>query len=275
MAERVGLVGLGKMGLPMARLMLGRGHQVFVHDLQPAQIARAVECGANRCADAAELAAQTDLVIVVVGFDSEVVAAATGERGLFAGAREGATIAVASTVAPQTMRTLAGHAAAQGKRLRFLDIPLCRGERAVAQGELLILVGGEAELFERWKPVFACFASDLHHLGPLGAGQVGKMVNNLLLWACTAANYEGLKLGQTLGVEPKKLRDALVKSSANNFALETWFEPRPMPWAEKDMALVMDAARSLQLVMPVSAAVQEVMVTVKRERGLATPAPRT
>jgi 3-hydroxyisobutyrate dehydrogenase-like beta-hydroxyacid dehydrogenase len=265
----VGIIGIGKMGLPMVRHLLARGFSVAAYDLDPARTEEAATLGARACADPGELAAASDLVIVVVGFDNEVLDVLSAPGAVLERARPGTVIAVASTVRPETMQDIEALARNTGKNLPVLDIPLCRGEPAAEAGKLLLLAGGDEAVFETCRPAFACFANDLHRLGGLGAGQVGKMVNNLLLWACVSANYEGLKLGEALGVDPELLRQALLKSSGNNWALETWLQPRPAPWAEKDMTIVLHEADRTRVSLPLCGVVKEVIKGIKVEGSLA------
>jgi 3-hydroxyisobutyrate dehydrogenase-like beta-hydroxyacid dehydrogenase len=219
--------------------------------------------------DPAALAAESDLVIVVVGFDSEVLAVVGAEDGVLKGARPGTVVAVCSTVSPETMTALA--AAARGRRVSFVDAPLCRGAEAAERGKLLVMGGGEKKAFEACRPAFATFADAIFHLGPLGSGQVGKMVNNLVLWACISINHKGLKLAKAFGLEEEIMRQALLHSSASNWALETMAVNRPMPWAEKDMTIVLQEADSKRLSLPLSGTVREVIKGIKIELGQAIP----
>ncbi len=116
-----------------------------------------------------------------------------------------------------------------------------------------------------------CFASDIFHLGAFGAGQVGKMVNNLILWACMTANDEGLRLGDALGIAPEKLRAALVHSSAENFSLSARADERPTPWAEKDMRIVLQEAAAAGLGLPLSTLVKDRIADFKHRKGYPTP----
>jgi 3-hydroxyisobutyrate dehydrogenase-like beta-hydroxyacid dehydrogenase len=268
--RRVGLVGLGKMGLPMARLLVQRGFAVTGCDVAAAATEAAVAAGVRKAASPKEVAAASDLAIVVVGFDSEVESAMFGADGLMAGAAEGLVIAIASTVAPHTMRKIAARMPAR-PAVTLLDIPLCRGEGAANAGKLLIMGGGDKAAFDACRAAFAAFADTVHHLGPLGAGQVGKLVNNLILWACISANEEGLTLGRTLGVDADLLRAALVDSSASNWALASRIEEQPMPWAEKDMSIVLKEADAARLSLPLCGVVKEVVKTVKYARNWPTP----
>ena len=136
---------------------------------------------------------------------------------------------------------------------------------------MLILGGAEPEIFETCRPVLSTFATDIFNLGPFGSGQVGKMVNNTILWACMAANDEGLRLGEQLGVEQERLRAALVLSSAANFALIERADMRPTPWAEKDMVIAQNEADKLRFSIPLCGHVKELIKAFKVRRGYPTP----
>jgi 3-hydroxyisobutyrate dehydrogenase-like beta-hydroxyacid dehydrogenase len=274
MIERVGVIGLGKMGQPIVTHLRRRGYAVLAHDVDRQAVAAAEALGAKSCPNPREVAAHSELVIVVVGFDSEVLDVLRGPDGVLAGAADRATIAIASTVSPQLMQDLAHTIGTLKRDIALLDTPLCRGEPAALEGKLLMMVGGDPDVLERCRPAFATFAADIHWLGRHGAGQVGKMINNLLLWACTSANHEGFKLATALGVDGERLRAALLQSSGSNWALETSPQTRPMPWAEKDMAIVMQEADAAHLSLPLCGVVREVIKGVKHELGMATPVPR-
>jgi 3-hydroxyisobutyrate dehydrogenase len=270
--KRVGLIGLGKMGLPIGRHLVARGFEVAGYDSSLAAVKAAAGAGLQPVNSAKSAATASDLVIIAVGFDSEVEAAMFGDNGAMAGATDGTIIAIASTVAPRTMQKLASRCA--DRAVTLLDIPLCRGEPAAEAGKLLIMGGGDTAAFDRCRPVFAAFADAVFHLGALGAGQVGKMVNNLILWASICANEEGLGLARTLGVDAEALRAALLSSSGANWALQARPEERPMPWAEKDMAIVLAEADAVRLSLPMCGVVKEVIKSVKIARGWpAPPAP--
>jgi 3-hydroxyisobutyrate dehydrogenase-like beta-hydroxyacid dehydrogenase len=212
-----------------------------------------------------ELAARCDLVIVVTGFEHEAEAALFGKDGVVNGARVGTIIGVASTISPSGMRDIGERLSA--RNLVPLDIPLCRGEPAAEAGKLLITGGGDKAAFERCRPAFSAFADAIFHLGPVGAGQVGKMVNNLILWACISANDEGLRLGEKLGVDRRAMRAMLLQSSAANWALESGAGDRPMPWAEKDMMIVLAEADAARLSLPLCGVIKEVIKGIKVARG--------
>jgi len=272
--EKVGIIGLGKMGGPMTAHMLKAGLQVASYDLDAARVQKTADQGAIACKSPKEVAENSDLIIIIVGFDSEVNTVLHAPDGVFAGIRDNAIIAVASTVYHETMLEIDEAAKRLGRNIRVLDMPLCRSERAAIEGTLLLLGGGDGKVFEECKKAFSSFCSDIAILGGIGAGQVGKMINNLLLWSCLSANWEGLKLGVAMGLDEEVLRQALLKSSGRNWALESWHVERGMPWAEKDMTIVMHEADRFRLTMPMSGVVKEVIKALKIERGYPTPKPR-
>ena len=267
--RRVGIVGLGKMGFPMARHLRKAGFEVVACDVSVAARTQAEGAGVKVVASPQAVAAETDFVIVVVGFDSEAEAVVLGTDGIAAAARPGLIIGIASTVAPRTMQKLADKL--KGSGVVLLDMPITRGEAAAEAGKMLTMVGGDAAAFEACKPALACFASSIYHVGELGAGQVGKMVNNLILWACISANHEASRLARALNVDFERLRTALLDFSAGNWALQTRPEEQPMPWAEKDMRIALSEADRLRISVPLCGVVTEVVKSVKFERGWPTP----
>jgi len=267
--RRVGMIGLGKMGFPMVRHLRKAGFEVAAFDISPDARKQAEGAGIKVLASPTAVAAETDFVIVVVGFDSEAEAVVLGADGIAAAARPGLIVGIASTVAPRTMQKIASKI--EGSGIVLLDMPLTRGEPAAETGKMLTMVGGDTAAFEAVKPALQTFASSIYHVGDLGAGQVGKMVNNLILWACISANHEGLGLAKKLGVDPERLRVALIDSSAGNWALQTRPEEQPMPWAEKDMRIVLTEADRLRVSVPLCGVVTEVVKSVKFERGWPTP----
>ena len=269
--ETVGVVGLGKMGGPLARHLANAGYGVIGYDVADAALAAVTDAGVERAATCADMATRCDLAIVGVGFDSEVEDVIFGDTGLLAGAKQGMVLAVASTIAPGTMKSIAERA---GPDVTCLDIPMCRGEQAAIDGDLLLMGGGDRATFDACAPAFRTFANDMYYLGDLGAGQVGKMVNNLILWACISANSEGMALADTLGVDTETLRDALLDSSARNWAMEVRAETWPLPWAEKDMSIVLKEADAARISLPLCGTIKEVIKGIKINLGQGMPQER-
>ena len=265
----IGIIGLGKMGRAMGRHLIAHGHSVVGCDPVEAARTAAAALGVAIRQNPKTIAAESELVFIVVGFDSEVETVVFGADGLLLGAKPGLTIAIGSTISPSYAAKVARRLA--GRDLVLLDVPSTRGEQALEAGQILLLGGGDKAAFDRWTPVFRTFASDIFHLGDFGAGQVAKMVNNLILWACMSANDEGLRLAQALGVDPDMLRKALHISSAQNWSLSTRAEDRPVPWAEKDMNIVLHEADKAHLSLPLCGTVKEVIKGIKIRRGIPIP----
>src|SRR5262245_45057452 len=267
--RRVGIVGLGKMGLPMARHLQKGGFAVAACDVSAAATKQADGAGIKVVANPKAVAAESDFIIVVVGFDAEAEAVVLGADGIASAARSGMIVGIASTVSPRTMQKIAGKISGSG--IALLDMPITRGEGAAEAAKLLTMVGGDVAAFEACKGALSTFASSIYHVGDLGSGQVGKMVNNLILWACISANHEGFNLARKLGTDPERLREALLDSSAGNWAMRTRPEEQPMPWAEKDMRIVLSEADRLRISLPLCGVVTEVVKSVKFEKGWPTP----
>jgi 3-hydroxyisobutyrate dehydrogenase-like beta-hydroxyacid dehydrogenase len=267
--KRIGILGLGAMGRPMARHLLAKGFTVAGYDVAREACERVTALGATIAATPRDLAAQSDAVLIVVGFDAQVEHAVFGANGIREAARPGLLLGMGSTVAPSFARDLAHRLESSG--IVLIDMALTRGEPFAEAGTMLVLGGGDEAAFAACQPVLRSFASDIFHLGPFGAGQIGKMVNNLILWACMTANDEGLRLGEALGIDAEKLRDALTHSSAENFSLSARADERPTPWAEKDMRIVLKEAVSAGIDMPLSTLVKDRIADFKRRKGYPTP----
>lgn len=257
------------MGVPMAKHLRAKGYRVCGYD--PVDAARRAAAAADVAMldSPREVAQASELVIVVVGFDHEVESVIYGPNGIIEAARPGLIVAIGSTVAPRYTQKLAERL--RGHGVTLLDIPLARGEAAAAAGKLLIYGAGDEAAFEACRPAFGAFAADIFHLGPAGAGQVGKMVNNLLLWACTSATDEGLRLGEALGVGADKLRTALRAGSGQNWAMDNRADLSGMPWAEKDMGIVLHEADLARLSLPLCGTVKETIKGLKIRLGYGLP----
>jgi 3-hydroxyisobutyrate dehydrogenase-like beta-hydroxyacid dehydrogenase len=265
----VGLIGLGRMGRPIARHVAAAGFEVFGYDPDEEASAQADADGIGITARAADVAERSDLVIVVVGFEGEVEAALFGSDGMAGSLRPGAMLAVASTVSPSYTTALPARLAETGVRL--VDIPLSRGEAAAEEGRLLVYAGGAEADIDACRPVLDCFSEHVFRLGDVGAGQAAKAVNNMLLWTCLAANVEGMAFAERFGIDPEALRAALLHGSGANWALETRADERPALWAEKDMMILLGEADRARIAMPVAGTVKEAIKAFKIARGLPMP----
>ena len=268
--ENIGFVGLGRMGSRMALRLVGY-FSVFGTD-KAASLRRLAESnGVTWVDDSMLLASKCRHVFIVAGSENDVTEIIFGERGLVRGIESKTTIIVCATVRPSYIRALAGRLS-QNPLINLLDCPITRGEMAADTGELLLFVGGDKQLLDGLTPILTHIGNDIEFLGPIGAGQVAKAVNNYLLWACLTASLEGLEFGERLGVDRERMRTALKKSSGSNWAMSTRADDRPALWAEKDMALFLAEADRLRFPAPIAGQVREAIKLFKLERHL-DPSP--
>lgn len=215
---RVGFIGLGSQGGPMARRIVDAGHPTTLWARRAATLEPFAGTGASVAASPAELARASDLVCVCVVDDAGVESVLTADDGVLAGLGEGGVIAVHSTVHPDTCRRLAAEAAGRGVRL--VDAPVSGGGPAAAAGRLLVMAGGEQKDVDLCRPVFASYGDPIVHMGPLGSGQVAKLLNNLLFAANLATASTALGLGSALDVDPVRLAEVISHGSGASFALD-------------------------------------------------------
>jgi 3-hydroxyisobutyrate dehydrogenase-like beta-hydroxyacid dehydrogenase len=214
---RVGFIGLGSQGGPMARRIIEGGFPMTLWARRPATLEPFADTAASIAQSPAELAEASDLVCLCVVGDADIEELVSGKHGLLAGLQPGSVIAVHSTVHPSTCRALAKRAG--GQRVSVIDAPVSGGGPAAAQGRLLVMVGGDAEAVERCRPVFETYADPVVHLGELGSGQTTKLLNNLLFTANLGTAATALSLAKALGVTPERLTEVVSRSSGNSFAL--------------------------------------------------------
>ena len=214
---RVGFIGLGSQGGPMARRIVEGGHETTLWARRPATLEPFADTAAKIAESLAELAAASDLVCLCVVGDADIEELTDGEDGLLAAMQPGGVIAVHSTVHPNTCRDLAKRADSQG--VSIVDAPVSGGGPAASEGRLLMMVGGDADVVERCRPVFETYADPVVHLGDLGSGQTTKLLNNLLFTANLGTAAAALSLADALGVSPDRLTEVVSRSSGNSFAL--------------------------------------------------------
>jgi 3-hydroxyisobutyrate dehydrogenase len=258
---RVGIVGVGRMGLAMLKHLIRQGYQVTACDIDDKQLAKARDAGAAAVTTAAEVARAADFVIVAVGYDEEVRQVVLEVDGLLANLAPGSIIAISSTAKPDTVKALDEQAKVNG--VAILDAPICRGRFAADDGTLLALVGGKPDVVERARAIYRCFCSDYAHLGDVGHGQVGKTMNNLLLWINAVGLIEAGRLAETTGIDLVKLRAALLISSGASDALKEW-DMVSFTWALKDMQIVADLADKAGLSLPITGAIKELVKEARR-----------
>ena len=271
---RVGFVGLGQMGLPMARNLLKAGFPLVVHNRTRAKADALAAEGARVAGSPAEVAAECDLFLSCVPRPPDVEKVFLGQDGAVAAARRGQVLCDMSTVDPDTHRRIAAAAAERGAE--YLDAPISGGTSGAREATLSIMVGGSAAAFERAKPAFEAMGKSIYHVGPVGAGATVKLVNQMMGAIANCAVVEGLVLGTKAGIDPKLLFEIVSKSSGSSAALNGMapnilrrnFEPGfTLDLMHKDVALAVEMARRLG-VRTLMGGVAEQVVQEARGAGL-------
>jgi 2-hydroxy-3-oxopropionate reductase len=216
--ERIGFIGLGIMGRPMARNLLQAGFGLVVHSRSPGPVDELVAAGAERGTDAGDVASRSEVVITMLPDTPDVELVLRGERGVVGGIRAGSLVIDMSTIRPLAAKGFAE--AFERRNVSMLDAPVSGGERGAIEGTLSIMVGGSAAAFDRGRPILAAMGSNVVHVGPAGAGQVAKACNQLVVAATIQAVAEALLLAKKAGVDPAKVREALLGGFAGSKILE-------------------------------------------------------
>ena len=272
--ERVGFIGLGRMGLPMAANLCRKGFQLTVYDINPAAIKSMELLDASPAAGIADLAAASDIIVTMLPDSAVVDQVVMGADGVLAHAREGALIMDMSTVAPNLTDRLAN--AARQRGLSFVDAPVGRLASHAVRGESLFMVGASDQDFQRVKPLLDAMGTTSHHCGAVGTGIRTKIVNNYLVIVSCQMNAEALALSQRFGLSLRKTLDVLYGTTAVNGQLQiAWpakvlkgdIEPGfTIDLAHKDLALIVEAANLAKVPMPIGAVAHEVF-SLARSRG--------
>jgi len=250
--ERIGFIGVGTMGAPIVGHLLAHGRTVTAYARRPEALAPVVARGARPADSPAAVAAVSDIVFTMVTATTDVEQVLFAGEGIASGARSGVLVVDMSTIAPDAAREFA--ARLDRGQVSMLDAPVSGGPDGAKQGTLTVMAGGPAEAFQRARPHLECFASNLFHLGPNGAGQVTKACHQLLLLITAEGAAEALALAARGGVDPEQVRQVLMTGVASSRVLDRF--GRRMAAREfsdgisvrlyrKDLQIVLDAARSL------------------------------
>jgi 2-hydroxy-3-oxopropionate reductase len=258
--ERIGFIGLGVMGRPMALHLLRAGHPLTVYARRPEAAQPLTEAGAAVAATPREVAQASDVVFTMVTNTPDVEQVVLGPEGVIHGARPGSVVVDCSTIAPGATRMMAQRLAERG--IAMLDAPVSGGGVGAEQATLSIMVGGKPEVFERVKPLFQRLGKTIVHIGDHGAGQVAKSVNQLILVTTIEACAEGLALARRCGVDAARVREALLGGFAASRVLDLLgrrmvegdFDPGiEARWHWKDMHIALGLAAEAGLPVPAAA----------------------
>ena len=260
----VGFIGLGLMGRPMALNLIKAGHRVHVWSRRRESMQPLLDAGAGDCASAAEVARRASITISMVADAPDVEQVTLGPDGVADGARAGHIHIDMSTIAPAAAQSIATRLVERG--IIALDAPVSGGEPGAIAATLTIMVGGEAEAFERVQPLFEAMGKSITRIGEAGAGQVAKACNQIITGVGVASVAEALNFAARSGVDGAKVREALLGGFAYSRILENHgqrmlarnFKPGFKAWMhQKDVRIVMDEAHRLGLALPTAAATMQ------------------
>jgi len=248
-------MGLGRMGLPMAQHALRAGQPVSAYDpaVERRDLFRAA--GGTAVDDPIPAYKAATAAAVMVGSEAQVQSIVSD---MLAHCQPGTLILIVSTVSPELMAELGRKVGQKG--MRIVDAPVCRAEMGAISGSLLAFLSGQAMDCREATSLMQPYCSDIAVVGEgLGAAQVAKTVNNMILWACAMANEEGLRLAASWKLDTEALRRALVTSSADNWCLRHWDRIGEMPWSIKDMEIALATAREAKVPVPLGVEVEKLV----------------
>jgi 3-hydroxyisobutyrate dehydrogenase len=264
---KIGFIGLGAMGRPMAERLIGARYELVVFDVVTAGVDALVAAGAERGLSPRHVAEQTQVTLTSLPNAAIVASVMTGSDGVFAGTREGHTVVDLSSVGPESTKKLAGQAALKG--IDYLDAPVSGGVKGALSGSLTIMVGAPDEAaFLRVKPILDVLGSKVYFVGDIGNGNSVKIINNMLLGANMASLAEALVLGMKIGLDPHVMYEILSQSSGRSYALDAKmpnfimkgdFAPGFMVELQhKDLTMAVEAARDVSMPLPMTATALQV-----------------
>jgi 3-hydroxyisobutyrate dehydrogenase len=220
MQSKIGFIGLGSMGKPIAANIAKAGFELTVYDLREEPGKALAALGAKVAASPREVAEKSDIIEIAVVDDAQAEQVVAGEHGVIHGARPGAIVALHSTILPATVRKLAALCRAQGVEL--IDVPMSGGQKVAEEQRLAYMAGGDAPVLEKCRPVFVTSAKHIFHLGELGTGAVAKMLIQVVVCLNMVAAHESEMLCNKTGLDFKKFQEVLHVSSGQSNVLDVW-----------------------------------------------------
>jgi len=271
---KLGFIGLGIMGKPMAGHLLAAGHAVHIYDVNPEPVKELASKKAVVCSHSKEVAQKSDIIFIMVPDTPDVEAVLFGKDGVAEGVRSGSILVDMSSISPIATKEFARKLAALG--VKMLDAPVSGGQVGAEKATLSIMVGGEPDVFEQIKPYFELMGKNIVHIGENGDGQTCKVANQIVVALTIEAIGEALLFASKAGANPKKVREALLGGFAQSRILEVHgermigrsFDPGfRIRLHQKDLNLALQAARNLGLSLPNTATAQELFNAVAAQGG--------
>lgn len=275
MIKKIGFIGVGIMGNPMATNLMGAGYQVTGYDVDQEAMKAMVEKGAEQASSPKEAAESADAIITMLPEEQIVEDVAIGKEGALEGMSKGAILVDMSTSSPSLARKIAEKLEENG--MEALDAPVSGGDVGATEGTLSIMVGGKKEVFDRMLPVLQKMGKNVSHVGDYGAGQVAKAANQIVVALTIEAVAEALIFAKKSGVDPKRVRDALMGGFAQSRVLDLHgqrmldrnFEPGGrVSLHKKDTEIAMSMAKELGMYLPGTALVSQMWNSVAAQGGL-------
>jgi 3-hydroxyisobutyrate dehydrogenase len=272
---KAAFLGLGVMGYPMARHLAQKGHEVTVYNRTTAKAEKWVsEFGGKLGKTPAEAAAGQDIVFACVGNDDDLRSVTLGPDGAFAAIGKGGLFVDHTTASANVAREL--YAAAQAGGFAFLDAPVSGGQAGAENGQLTVMIGGDGAAFERAQPTIMAFAKAARLLGPAGAGQLAKMMNQICIAGVVQGLAEAIHFGKAAGMDIEAVIDVISKGAAQSWQMENRYKTMnagkfdfgfAVEWMRKDLGIALDEARSNGAKLPVTALVDQFYAEVSAMGG--------
>ena len=268
----IGFIGLGIMGKPMAKNLLKAGYELCAFDLNAAALEEVAACGAVKAASAAEAAREAEIVLTMLPNSPHVESVMLGEGGVAAAMRRDAIFVDMSSINPMASRKIAAELDKLG--IEMLDAPVSGGEPKAIDGTLSFMVGGKQEVFDRCEPILKHMGASVVRCGDIGAGNVTKLCNQVVVAVNIAGLSEAMMLGQMAGVEPEKIfeaiRGGLAGSTVMNAKAPMMMDQNFKPGFRidlhiKDLNNVLDAAKSVDAPIPLTSQVMEMMKVLRHD----------
>ena len=275
MSKQVAFLGLGVRGFPMAGHLAAAGHRVTVYNRTPAKAEQWVaKHGGRRAAPPAEAAQGAELVMMCVGNDDDVRAVASGPQGALSGMQAGTILVDHTTASASVAREV--HAAAKARGVGFLDAPVSGGQAGAENGKLTIMVGGDADVYGRAESTLAHYARAVTLMGPSGAGQLTKMVNQICIAGLVQALSEGINFAQKAKLDPELVLDVIGKGAAQSWQMDNRGKTMvadkfdfgfAVDWMRKDLAICLAESRRNGASLPITAIVDQFYGKVQARGG--------
>jgi len=275
MGVKTAFIGLGVMGYPMAGYLAKAGHEVTVYNRTAAKSEQWVaEHGGSSASTPKEAAKGADFVMACVGNDDDLRSVVLGDDGIYAGMSSGALFVDHTTASANVARELAAVGAEAG--LRFIDGPVSGGQAGAENGVLTVMCGGEQTDFDEAEPVIDAYSKSVKLMGPVGAGQLTKMVNQICIAGLVQGLSEGLHFAQCAGLDGVKVIESISKGAAQSWQMENRYETMlkdeyefgfAVDWMRKDLSIALDEARRNKASLPVTAMVDQYYSDVQKMGG--------